>query len=146
MAYIESDMLSGIYSDILSAIFSGRYSDSLSDILAGIYSDIISGILSGICSDILSGSLPDIFLTFCLAFYFTFSRACVPVQAPSTASSARCIHKSRRAASKTRQREAEDFLTRWKSRKKTCTFKIQRPSPGSPGSPGSPWSPGSCGR
>ena len=49
-----SDILSGIYFDILSDILSGIYSDILSaifsGILSGICSDILSDILSGICT------------------------------------------------------------------------------------------------
>ena len=60
---LYADILSHIYSDILSGILSDIYSDILSGNLSGTLSDINSGILSGtlsdIYSDILSGILSD---------------------------------------------------------------------------------------
>ena len=67
-----SDILSGIYFDILSDILSGIYSDTLSGTYSGIYSDILSGIFSdihsGICSDILS----DILSGICICVWHIF--------------------------------------------------------------------------
>ena len=61
-----SGILSGIYSDILSAtlscILSGIYFAFFSGILSGICFEFLSGILFGICSDILSGIYSEILL------------------------------------------------------------------------------------
>ena len=71
-----SDILSGIYFDILSDILSGIYSDTLSGTYSGIYSDILSGIFSdihsGICSDILSDILSGICICVWHIFWHSF--------------------------------------------------------------------------
>jgi hypothetical protein len=69
-----SDILSGIYFDILSDILSGIYSDTLS----GMYSHILSGVLSGFYFDILSGIFSGILSGICSdIFSDIFSGKCI---------------------------------------------------------------------
>ena len=121
---ILSDILSGIYSDILYDILSGIrsdiYSDILYDILSGIRSDIYSGILSGI----LSGTWARNIAVAGTLHSLLISWYCSLVQAHSTASwSCDMALRSRHTPQHPQlARKKRRGRTRERRRGRSCTF------------------------